>query len=93
MLPFGCALISDWTWFVGRAAVIVPPLAVLEDVALADCFALFGGFFADMDGDGDEEIARPLVWIPAGIGRFVLGCGGMIGGGIGVVLGAMVTEK
>lgn len=84
--PLGFAVISGRIWFVGRATVTVPPLA-----DLAECFALLGGFFADMDGEGDEVLARPLVWIPAGVGRFVLGCGGMMGGGMGVVLGAMAT--
>lgn len=64
----------------------VPPLA-----DLAECFALLGGFFADMEGEGEEEVMMPLVWMPAGMGRFVLGCGGMMGGGMGVVLGAMAT--
>lgn len=64
----------------------VPPLEVAD---FAECLALLGGFFADMEGDGDEEGAMPFVWMPAGMGRFVLGCGGMTGGGMGVVLGAM----
>lgn len=92
-LPFKFAVISDWIWFVERATVTVPPLVILEDVTLADCLALLGGFFADMDGDGEEEAARPFVWIPEGMGRFVLGCGGITGGGIGVVLGAMMTAS
>lgn len=66
----------------------VPPLAVAD---FAECFALLGGFFADMEGEGEEEGAIPFVWMPAGMGRFVLGCGGMTGGGMGVVLGAMAT--
>lgn len=66
----------------------VPPLEVAD---FAECLALLGGFFADMEGDGDEEGAMPFVWMPAGMGRFVLGCGGMTGGGMGVVLGAMTT--
>lgn len=66
----------------------VPPLAA---AAFAECLALLGGFFADMEGDGDEDDMTPFVCIPAGMGRFVLGYGGITGGGMGVVLGAMVT--
>lgn len=73
--------------FGGRATVTVPPLAMAE---LEACLALLGGFLADMDGEGEEEAAVPFVCMPAGI-RFVLGCGGSTGGGIGVVLGAIAT--
>lgn len=54
---------------------------------------LLGGFFADIEGEGEVDDMTPLVCMPAGTGRFVLGCGGMIGGGMGVVLevGAMAT--
>jgi hypothetical protein len=68
--------------------VTVPPFAEAEFGA---CLALLGGFFADMDGEGEDEDSVPLVWMPAGMGRFVLGWGGMTGGGMGVVLGAMAT--
>lgn len=73
----------------GRATVTVPPL---EAATLTDCLALLGGFFADMRGDGDEEEARPFVWMPAGTGRLGFGCGGMMGGGMGVVVGAIVAD-
>lgn len=37
------------------------------------CLALFGGFFADIDGDGDEfDDVTPLVWMPGGTGRLAL---------------------
>lgn len=86
--PLGCAVISGRVRFGGRATVTVPPFAEAE---LGACFALLGGFFADMEGEGEDEAAAPFVWMPAGIGRFVLGWGGMTGGGMGVVLGAMAT--
>lgn len=86
--PFGRAVISDRMWLFGRATVTVPPFVA---AAFADCLALLGGFFADMEGEGEEEDARPFVCMPAGTGRLVLGCGGMTGGGIGVVLGAIAT--
>lgn len=35
----------------------------------------------------------PLVWMPVGMGRLVFGCGGMMGGGMGVVLGAMAAVE
>lgn len=74
--------------FGGRATVTVPPFVEAEFGA---CLALLGGFFADMEGEGEDEDGAPFVWMPAGIGRFVFGWGGMTGGGIGVVLGAMAT--
>lgn len=86
--PLGCAVISGRVRFGGRATVTVPPFAEAE---LGACFALLGGFLADMEGEGEDEAAAPFVWMPAGIGRFVLGWGGMTGGGMGVVLGAMAT--
>lgn len=67
----------------------VPPFAEAE---LGACLALLGGFLADIDGEGEDEGGAPFVWMPAGIWRFVLGCGGMTGGGMGVVLGAMATS-
>ena len=49
-------------------AVMVRSLA-----ELGVCFALGGGFLADKEGDGDDvDAAMPLVWIPAGTGRFAL---------------------
>jgi hypothetical protein len=37
------------------------------------CLELVGGFFADMEGEGDEfDEAMPLVWMPGGTGRFTL---------------------
>lgn len=81
-------MISGRTRFGGRATVTVPPFAEAE---LGACLALLGGFFADIDGEGDDEDGAPFVWMPAGIWRFVLGWGGMTGGGMGVVLGAMAT--
>lgn len=34
------------------------------------CFALSGGFLADMEGDGDDvDGMAPLVWMPGGTGR------------------------
>ena len=63
----------------------VPPFAMAE---LGPCFALLGGFLADMDGEGEDEEAAPFVCMPVG-NRFVFGCGGSTGGGIGVVLGAI----
>jgi hypothetical protein len=38
------------------------------------CLALGGGFFADIDGDGDdfEDAIAPFVWMPGGTGRFTL---------------------
>lgn len=72
----------------GRATVTVPPIVEAE---LRACLALLGGFFADMEGEGEDEGGAPFVWMPAGIGRFVFGWGGMMGGGMGVVLGAMAT--
>lgn len=86
--PLGKAVISERMWLFGRATVTVPPFVA---AAFADCLALLGGFFADMEGDGEEDEARPFVCIPAGMGRLVFGCGGMTGGGIGVVLGAIAT--
>lgn len=65
----------------------VPPLVMAE---LDACLALLGVFLVDMDGEGDEEGGAPFVCMPGGI-RFVLGCGGRTGGGIGVVLGAIAT--
>lgn len=73
--------------FGGRATVTVPPFAMAVFEA---CLALLGGFFADMDGEGEEEEAAPFVCMPVG-NRFVLGCGGRTGGGMGVVLGAIAT--
>lgn len=74
----------------GRATVTLPPL---DAAPLPDCLALFGGFFADMEGEGDEEDAAPFVCMPAGMGRLGFGCGGMTGGGIGVVVGAIATVE
>lgn len=65
-----------------------PPLVA---TAFAACLALFGGFLADMEGEGEVDVARPFVWMPGGTGRLVFGCGGMMGGGMGVVLGAMAA--
>lgn len=73
--------------FGGRATVTVPAFVMAE---LEACLALLGGFLADMDGEGEVEEAVPFVCMPGGI-RFVLGCGGRTGGGIGVVLGAIAT--
>lgn len=86
--PLGSAVISERIWLFGRATVTVPPFAA---ALFANALALLGAFLADMDGDGDDEDARPFVWMPAGTGRLVLGCGGMTGGGMGVVLGAIAT--
>lgn len=86
--PLVCAVISGRIWVAVRATVTLPPF-VAE--AFADCLALLGGFFADRDGEGEVDGITPFVCIPAGIGRFGLGCGGIMGGGIGVVLGAMAT--
>lgn len=85
-----CAVISGLIWGVVRATVTVPPLV---EAFFVDCLALLGGFFADIEGEGEVDGMMPLVWMPAGTGRFVLGCGGMIGGGMGVVLdaGAITT--
>lgn len=94
--PLGFAVISGriLLWLVARATVTVPPLAAtLAAAAFAECFALCGGFFADMDGEGEEEDPMPFVCMPGGMGRFVFGCGGMTGGGIGVVLGAISTAN
>lgn len=85
--PLGSAVISERIWLFGLATVTVPPLVA----PFADCLALLGGFFADMEGEGEDEDARPFVCMPAGTGRLVLGCGGMTGGGMGVVLGAIAT--
>lgn len=74
--------------FGGRATVTVPPFVEAE---LGACLALLGGFFADMEGEGEDEEGAPFVWMPAGIGRFVFEWVGMTGGGMGVVLGAMAT--
>lgn len=45
--------------------------------SLAECGGCFtlGGFFADIDGEGDdfdEAAAAPFVWIPGGTGRLAL---------------------
>lgn len=48
----------------------VPPFVEAE---LGACLALLGGFFADMEGEGDVEDRMPFVCMPAGIGRFVFG--------------------
>ena len=38
------------------------------------CFALGGGFLADINGDGDDfdGVVAPFVWMPGGMGRFTL---------------------
>lgn len=75
----------------GRATVTFPPLGAAP---LLDCLALLGAFFADMEGEGDEdEAAAPFVCMPEGMGRLGFGYGGMTGGGIGVVVGAIATRQ
>jgi len=70
-LPSACPEPSLRCRLGGRADAGVAPFAVggLEGWRLADG----GARFADMEGDGDERDAvTPLVWIPGGIGRFIL---------------------
>jgi hypothetical protein len=60
--------------FTGRAEGGFVPFGV-ADVG-GGCFALGGGFFADMDGEGDDlDELTPFVWIPGGIGRLIFGVG------------------
>lgn len=44
--------------FGGRATVTVPPFAEAE---LGAYLALLGGFFADMEGEGEDEDGAPFV--------------------------------
>ena len=75
-LPRACDDASRRARFTGRTvqAVMVRSLAEVG-VCLA---ALVGGFFADIEGDGDDVPAgaeEPLVCMPGGMGRFVFGVG------------------
>jgi hypothetical protein len=69
--PCSCNAVSRRDRLTGRTVDAVMALSLAE---CGGCFALGGGFFADIDGDGDdfEEIMAPFVWIPGGIGRFTL---------------------
>jgi hypothetical protein len=58
---------------------------------LAGCFALGGGFLADIRGEGDCFIdAVPFVWMPGGTGRLILEAALLAAAGEGVT-GAMAT--
>lgn len=54
--------------------------------------AEFGGFFAVIEGDGEDvdDAVTPFVWIPGGGARFILDARvGITGGGIAVTTGAI----
>lgn len=72
--------------FTGRTVDAVMDRSLAE---LGGCFALGGGFFADIEGDGEDASEEtPFVWIPGGTGRFALpatlGC---------AATGAMIAES
>lgn len=67
-LPASCDAVSRRARLMGRTVDAVIARSLAE---CGGCFALEGGFFADIDGEGEdfEEDMTPLVWIPGGMGR------------------------
>lgn len=69
-LPAAWDEVSRRARFTGRTVEAVMDRSLAEFGA---CFALVGGFLADMEGEGDEfDDVMPFVWIPGGTGRFIL---------------------
>lgn len=75
----------------GRTGVTVMPFGAEDEAPNATAFPVTGGFLEVSDGDGDDRIElAPLVWTPAGVGRFAFV--GMVGGGTAVTeMGAMIA--
>jgi hypothetical protein len=77
-LPSACPETSRRGRLGGRAEVGVGPVAVggLDGWRTAEG----GARLADMEGDGEErEDGTPFVWMPGGIGRFILVWAGVAG--------------
>lgn len=78
--------------FGGRTGVTVIPLGPDVDAPPnATDLPVAGGFLDVSDGDGDDRMElAPLIWTPAGVGRFALV--GMVVGGTAVTeMGAMIA--
>ena len=70
-LPSICDEVSRRARLIGRTVDAVIDRSLAE---WGGCFALPGGFLADIEGDGEdfEVCIVPLVWIPGGMGRLTL---------------------
>lgn len=78
-----CTDASRRAFCCGRGTWLPAPLGAGPELE-AD-LALFGAFFADIEGDGDGDGRAgpaPLVWMPGGTGRLALPAGTAVGAAV-----------